>query len=102
MAEDGIVERSDVETSSECRFGLLPQPRDLALAGLVAKSLARPADVAVGLDVGVGLRLAGIEELRDGLLACPAEGVDAGIDYEPGRAVRLGVEHAEPFGLVEE
>ncbi len=91
--------RSKLEPSARCR--LLPEPLDLALADLVGQGLSRPADVAVGLDHGVGLRQARVEELRNRALARPAEGVDAGVDDQARRPLGLPVEHAESLGRIE-
>ena len=84
-----------------CR-DLAAQRLDLALADLVGQRLAGPADVAVGLDHRVGLRQPGRAEEVDRALARPAQGVEPGVDDEPGRAPGLRVEHPEPLGLVAE
>ena len=55
MAEDRVVEGSQVEGRAQGRGYFAPQPLDFALARLVGQGLGGPGDVAVGLDRGVGV-----------------------------------------------
>ena len=98
----GVVERPQVEARPVAGGQLAAQALDLALADLVGQRLARPADVAVGLDDRVGLGQAGRPEEVDRALARPAQRVEPGVDDEPGRAPGLRVEHPEALGLVPE
>ena len=94
------MELPKVERSAVAGRDLAAQALDLALADLVRQRLRRPADVAVGLDDGVGLREARAEEQVDRLLAGPAEGMEAGVHDQAGGAPRLGIEHPEALRLV--
>ena len=67
----------------------------------VAERLPRHPDVAVDLDHGIGVGLAGLLELRDGRFAGPPQHVDPRVRDQPGRAMRLVVEHAEPLPSVQ-
>ena len=95
------MECPQIEARAQARCRLLPEPLDLALTDLVGQGLGRPADVAVGLDHGVGLRQARVQQLRNRAFARPAEGVDPGVDYQARGPMGLPVEHAKSFGRIE-
>ena len=94
------MERPEIEPGAVAGLELGPQPLDLELADHVGQRLARPADVAVGLDDRVGLGQAGRLQEVDRALARPAERVDPGVDDEPAGPPGLRVEHPEPLALV--
>ena len=75
------------------------QPLDLALTELVGQRLTRPADVAIGLDRGIGRGESGAEERVDRALARPAQAMEPAVDDEAGGPPGLPVEHPEPLGL---
>ena len=94
------MELAKVEARPIAGRDLAAQRLDLALAELVGQGLARPADVAVGLDQRIRFGQAGIvaEEI-DRALTLPAQSVQAGIHDQPGGAPGLPVEHPEALGL---
>src|SRR5450759_1019895 len=65
VAQDLVVERTDVERGSVAGGQLAPKPLDLARADLEGQRLARPRDVATGLDRRVGLGQARVEQDPD-------------------------------------
>ena len=88
---------ADVERGAHPALGLLADPEQLQLAGLVGERLAGQRDVAVDL-VGDGARRErGVgEHVVDRLLAGPAHRVDAGVDDEPRRPPGVERQHPEP------
>ena len=74
---------SYIKPGAELRTSTLAEFAELELSQLVAQSLARPGDVAVGLRLDLGLvDGAGFAEEVDHLVACPAFGVNAGVDHQ--------------------
>ncbi len=81
---------------------LAAQPLDLTLADLVRQGLARPGDVAVGLDRGIRLGQAGVEQHADAPVATPAQRMDPRVHDQPRGAPCLRGQHPEPLGIVAE
>src|SRR6266550_1255863 len=102
VAEQRIVEGPQVETRTVPNRDLAAELLDLAATDHVRQRLARPGDVAVGLDDGIGLGQAGPEEEVDRLLARPAECMKTGVYDEPCGTPGNGVEHSEALGFVPE
>ena len=97
--EHSIVELAQIESRSG--LGGLPGPVDLDHADHVGERLSGLRDVSVDLDHRIGVRHAALLEQRDRPLPVPAERVQARIGHEPGRAVDLGIEHAEALPVVD-
>src|SRR5450755_5131329 len=102
VAEDGIVERPQVERRAVPLLDLGPQALDLALADPVGEGLARPADVAVRFDHRIRLAEAGAAQEVDRALARPAQGVEAGVDHQSGCPPGHRVELPETLALIPE
>ena len=77
-----------------------PPPLNLELPDHVSEGLARPRDVAVDFDLGVGFRRAALHHLLDGSITVPPECVDSRVHDEPARPESLGLEHAEALVVV--
>src|SRR5215207_8500351 len=94
VAQDLIVELAQVELRPVTGGDLASERLDLALTQLVGQGLARPADIAVGLDHGIRLGQSGdVTQEVDRALALPAEGVESGVDDQSSGAPGLAVEH---------
>src|SRR6202171_6268330 len=81
--ENLIMEGAEVELVAELDFGIFAKLENLQLADLVAKSLSRPSDVAVGFGLDADFVFAGVLVKKvDHLLTRPVFVVNAGIRDE--------------------
>ena len=102
MAQHRVVEGPDVERGPVAGSELAAEPLDLALADLVRQRLAGPRDVPVGLDGGVRLGEAGVEQHADAPGAVPAQRVDPGVHDQTAGAPGLRGQHPEALRVVAE
>src|SRR4051812_28003186 len=96
VVEQRAVEGGQVEALTERGAGLAAQPQDLPLTDQVGERLTRPRDVAVDLVGEEALRERDVlHQVIPRPLPAPAQGVQSGVDDEPGRAVQLDVDRAD-------
>src|SRR5215831_12426465 len=90
IAQNHIVKFADIELWAEFLFGLLAELHDLELAHFVSESLRGPGDVAI--DFGQRNLRRVLLEKSNRLLACPAHGVNAGVDDQANGAEAFACE----------